>query len=91
MAQVKVTFVNDQTSTRAIDSEVDDQQTAGETIAALQDVRFLSAPPSGAAWTRDIKGKTSITQDAATLASAGIANGDIVVARIAQRGGAAPW
>jgi hypothetical protein len=91
MAQVKVTFVNDQTSTRAEDSEVDDQQTARQTLDELQAAKFLSPPPPGAAWTLDIKGKASISQDSATLASAGIANGDIVIARIAQRGGNGLW
>jgi uncharacterized ubiquitin-like protein YukD len=87
MANVTVTFRNPVTGDTRPDSTVQDDMTVREVTESLQRQQFVPPPKPGQHYVLEIKGKTELASDEATLASGGIANGDIINVVLAQRGG----
>lgn len=87
MPTVNVTFRNPVTGDERRDSAVGDDYTVAEVIDSLQQQQFIRPAKGSEHYVLQIKGKAELTEDTATLASGGIANGDLVNVVLAQRGG----
>jgi hypothetical protein len=84
---VAVTFFNPATDQRLQVDELDELMTVKEAVDNLVDQRFIPAPTGDHHYRLDIKGKTTLTRDEATLASGGLTSGDLVSVVGQQRGG----
>lgn len=87
MAVVSVTFRNPVTGDTMPDTKIDEAMTVREAVDNLQQANFIPAPKGGQHYVLEIKGKTELTNDDATLASGGVANNDVINVVLAQRGG----
>jgi len=84
---VSVTFRNPVTGETMTNTQVDDSMTVREAVDNLIQSNFIPAAASGQHYVLEIKGKTELTSDDATLASGGIKDNDVVNVALAQRGG----
>lgn len=87
MAVVTVTFRNPVTGDTMPNTQVDEAMTVREAVDNLQQSNFIPPPKGGQHYVLEIKGKTELTSDQATLASGGVANNDTINVVLAQRGG----
>jgi uncharacterized ubiquitin-like protein YukD len=88
MAIVAVTFRNPITEQTMRDTQVDDSMTVRETIDNLRQSSFpLPACADGQHYVLEIKGKTELGTDDATLQSGGVKDGDVINVVAVQRGG----
>jgi hypothetical protein len=88
MAIVTVTFRNPVSDQAASGSSVDDTMTVRETIEHLSQSGFPLPPvAAGQHYVLEIKGKTELSSDDATLQSGGVKDGDVINVVAVQRGG----
>lgn len=87
MPNVTVTFRNPVTGETMPNTQLDELITVRETIQNLQEVNFVPAAKAGQHYVLEIKGKTELTSDDATLASGGVKDNDTINVVLAQRGG----
>jgi uncharacterized ubiquitin-like protein YukD len=87
MPNVTVTFRNPVTGETMPNTQLDDLITVREAVQNLQEANFVPAPKPGQHYVLEIKGKTELSSDEATLASGGITDNDTVNVVLAQRGG----
>ena len=88
MAIVTVTFRNPVSGQATTGSQVDDSMTVRETIENLSQNGFPLPPlASGQHFVLEIKGKSELGADEATLQSGGVKDGDVINVVAAQRGG----
>lgn len=85
---VAVTFLNPTTQARLPVDELDEQMTVREAVENLVEQNFVPAATNGQHYMLEIKGKTSLSRDDATLASGGVATGDTISVVPVQRAGA---
>jgi uncharacterized ubiquitin-like protein YukD len=84
---VQVTFRNPLTNETLL-SELDEQMTVRDVVDNLLQHQIVPPARTGEHYILQIKGGAEISDDNATLASGGVANGNIINVAIAQRGGA---
>jgi predicted transcriptional regulator len=84
---VAVTFVNPTTDQRLEVGELDELMTVQEAVENLVERGLIREAENGAHYTLDIKGKTRLSRNDATLASGGVANGDVISVVRVQQGG----
>jgi uncharacterized ubiquitin-like protein YukD len=87
MPNVTVTFRNPVTGETMPNTQLDELITVRETIQNLQEANFVPAAKAGQHYVLEIKGKTELTSDDATLASGGVKDNDTINVVLAQRGG----
>lgn len=90
MAMTTVTFRNPITEQTMRDTQIDDGMTVLETIENLRQSGFPLPPCAGGQhYVLEIKGKTELGSDTATLQSGGVKDGDVINVVAVQRGGEA--
>jgi hypothetical protein len=84
---VSVTFMNPNTNASLPVDELDEQMTVREAVENLVEHNFIPPAGNGQHYALQIKGKTELTNADATLASGGLATGDVIFVARQQRGG----
>lgn len=87
MAALTVSFRNPVTDAVVEGTRCDDSMTVREVIENLVQNNFIPPAKEGQHYVLQIKGKTELSSDDATLQSGGVSDGDMINVVLAQRGG----
>lgn len=87
MAALTVSFRNPVTEAVVENTRCDDSMTVREVIENLVQNNFIPPAKEGQHYVLQIKGKTELSSDDATLQSGGASDGDMINVVLAQRGG----